>query len=985
MRLPIRAKMVIFIGLPALVIAIGALLWILSYVRGQSTRIHENEMVSMTETAASRFDDYISKAARVANTTASFLTLVPDLSEPQLYGMLRENVSQSHRIYGAAIAFEPGSFKNDDSLFAPYVCEGTEGLKEMNLGRDQVDWYGDEKWQWWHLAKNLQKGVWTDAYFDEGAGNVLMITYTVPFFESPESEEIQGAFRGVTTVDIDLKTLHQNIGKAIVGKRDFYIVQPDGKFIFTERTENILGKTIYNAVGHDMRGDRLEIAEKVLGGESGVSLVTMNDGEKRYFAYAPIKSTGWTFVTSAPEKEVLAEFNQILRFAGGAFLIAVLLMGASIIFTSGRLTRPIEDLSRRVLRIANGETVTLGDYHTNDEFEELADAFGTMQEKVADRERELENARETTLHELLESTPDAMLVADQNGIMHRVNSKMSDLFGYSLDALIGSPLDTLIPERYQDSIGEDLLKHFTSPGELEGETEIQGLRSDGSEIPLEVGLSKFHESSGVMTVAAIRDITDRKRYEARLEVAREQAEAANHAKSDFLSHMSHELRTPLNGILGYAQILQRGSEITGTQRGSVDAIMNCGDHLLSLINDVLDLSKIEAGRIEVINKPCDLHKLIIGVGDIVQQRAASKGLTFSMEISPEVPRGIVIDAPKLRQILVNPLGNSVKFTRDGGVVLHVAEEPKGWLRFDVIDTGVGMDEQELEVIFEPFKQVEAGKTEGGTGLGLAITHELVEILDGKVSVSSRKGEGTTFSISLPLDEVDESELSSLDVDGIANHEGLILTPGQDLTILVADDRETNREVLEIMLGHAGFRTILADDGDTALECLYANQVDLVLLDIRMPRMNGIDALKQIRSGAEKSEVPVIAVTASVFPEFREKAIAAGFSDFLGKPFRVAELMRVIARHLDLEFEKQAMELESEMVSSDEPVMGKLSSEMADRLGAALKIRNLTAIKKIAEELRADPQTKALGERIAKLVQGFDFVGLQALLELGQEG
>ena len=446
-----------------------------------------------------------------------------------------------------------------------------------------------------------------------------------------------------------------------------------------------------------------------------------------------------------------------------------------------------------------------------------------------------------------------------------------------------------------------------------------------------------------------QDVTLRVANEKALQEATHAAEAATHAKSEFLSHMSHELRTPLNGVLGYAQILQRDRDTTDGQKQNLKAIVSCGDHLLALINDVLDLSKIEAGRMEVDEAPCDLHKLIQGVGDVVRQRAQGKSLTFETEVSPEVPQGIVTDAGKLRQILVNLLGNAVKFTADGGVTLHVVESPKGRLRFDVIDTGVGMSEEEMADIFDPFKQVEAGRTAGGTGLGLAITQRLAERLGGDIEVTSEKGTGSTFTVELPLVEAPTEDLGTLEAEGVLDFGEVVLAPGQKCTVLVADDREANRDILDRMLEAAGITALIADDGDTALEAMREHDdIDLVLMDVRMPRLNGIEAVKQIRADDGLKEAKVIAVTASVFPEFREKAIEAGFDDFLGKPFRTEELMEKLKKHLDLEFESAAMETPAG-VADDAAGLGdvQLPAALLEKLKGALKIKNLTAINRVA--------------------------------------
>ena len=735
----------------------------------------------------------------------------------------------------------------------------------------------------------------------------------------------------------------------------------------------------------------------------------------------------------------------------------------------------------------------------------------------------LENARETALHELMESAPDAMIVVDRGGRICRVNSAAERLFGYGVGELGGEQVEGLLPERFREGHGAHFQMYFKDPqARTMGERlELFGHRKDGSEFPVEIGLSPFHEPEGTMAVAAIRDITERraaeaelaakeqrfrtlvanlpgsvyrclhdehwtilfisddaktltgypasdfinnevrtfesiifeedrglvateveaaveageawdiryrivradgqicwveergravfdedeevvyldgviadittrKELEVQLELAREQAETANRAKSEFLSSMSHELRTPLNGILGYAQVMQRDANATDRQKDNIGSIITCGDHLLALINDVLDLSKIEAGRLELDLAPCDLVKLVRSLTDIVGQRASAKSLEFTVEVAPEVPRGILADTAKLRQCLVNLLGNAVKFTELGSVRLKVEERPGHRLAFAVTDTGVGMAPEELEVVFDPFKQVEAGKAAGGTGLGLAITQRLVEKMGGELQVESTKGKGSQFVILLPFEELEEDEMDAIE-EGVELGDAR-LAPGQEVRVLVADDREANRDILEQMLVEAGFGVKLVDDGDTALEALREEEFDLLLLDIRMPRLGGMEVIRQVRKDGELGKLPVVAVTASVFPDFRESAIAAGFDEFLPKPFRISELMRVLQTLLDLQWETVSVG-GAEQVGGDgeagardlAPADVELPPESLEAFRAALKIKNISALKKLAAELCADPASAEAGQVIGQLVRSFDFNGLNQLAESGGGG
>jgi len=316
-------------------------------------------------------------------------------------------------------------------------------------------------------------------------------------------------------------------------------------------------------------------------------------------------------------------------------------------------------------------------------------------------------------------------------------------------------------------------------------------------------------------------------------------------------------------------------------------------------------------------------------------------------------------------------------------VLRVARAPGGTLRIDVEDTGVGIAPGELEEIFDPFKQVEAGKAAGGTGLGLAITRRLVAALGGEISVTSELRQGSTFTVTLPLREAGEGDLPKPVGNERPEARQWTLLAGQERTVLLADDQKTNREILQGMLAAAGFRTLVASDGEEALELLRkGGPVDLVLMDVKMPGLGGFGALKRIRADGRLRGLKVIAVTASVFPEHRRKAIEEGFDDFLAKPFRMEELMETLKKHLDVELVPSAAveEPPPRELEADREGRRSVPPEAVRRLRDALRIKNVTALKAVAGELSARAATAAVGEEIATLAGSFDFQKLTGLLE-----
>jgi signal transduction histidine kinase/ActR/RegA family two-component response regulator len=387
---------------------------------------------------------------------------------------------------------------------------------------------------------------------------------------------------------------------------------------------------------------------------------------------------------------------------------------------------------------------------------------------------------------------------------------------------------------------------------------------------------------------------------AELSEAKERAEVANQAKTQFLARMSHELRTPLNAILGYAQILKMDATLTPRQINGLDTIHTSGEHLLTLIVDILDLSRIEAGKAELYPATVELRGSLSGVADIVRIKAEQKRIAFDVELSPDLPATIRIDEKRLRQILINLLGNAVKFTDSGGVTLAVRPvAPRDGcpvLRFEVRDTGVGIHPDQVERLFQPFEQGgDASRRIGGTGLGLAISRQLVRMMGGDIHVDSLPGAGSSFWFEIPV-ATDEASVEA------PTHKPMPLGyDGRRRRVLVVDDVAGNRSMLSEMLAGLGFEVGSAGDGAAALLQLEGGPWDLVLMDSRMPVMDGLEATRRIRGRADWQALPVIAVSANASDEDRERCLAAGASGFLAKPIERAALVALLGRTLSLQW------------------------------------------------------------------------------------
>jgi len=622
-------------------------------------------------------------------------------------------------------------------------------------------------------------------------------------------------------------------------------------------------------------------------------------------------------------------------FGGGVLVLATVTLGQLMVLRR-TIIHPVTTLVEATELVR-----TRGDYgrvHAvgSDEIARLGQSFNTMMEAVRQRERDL---RQLTAFQrtILDNAAYGIVSVDSDGIVSSFNPAAEHLLGYTAAEVVGKETPLLwhdareVAQRAMELSSE--LGERIAPGfELFEARARRGLSEDewtfickdGSRVPVLLSVSIRRDDDGQLTgfVGLFKDLIQRKRTEEELArhrnhleelvetrtrelaLARDAAEAANRSKSDFLARMSHELRTPLNGILGFAQIMQRDASLDPRQLARVGHIRQSGDQLLTLINDILDFAKIEAGKVVV--RPCDipLQDFLRTVAEVVGMRSEQKGLRFTCYAAPDLPDAVRADERLLRQVLLNLLSNAVKFTDSGIVSLRVNFVPPSRLRFEVQDSGVGIAADQLEAIFRPFEQVgETRRQFGGTGLGLAISREFVRCMGGEIRVESRLGEGSRFWFDLEAPPIAAAvELAPQSV--VTGYRG----PRK--TILVVEDLAENRAVITDMLEPLGFELAYAADGREGVERAQALAPDLVLMDTFMPVMDGNEATARLRKTPGFETLPIIAVSASVSVHDREQSLETGASAFLTKPIDEGALLAQIATLLNVELTREAASSQS---------------------------------------------------------------------------
>jgi len=593
------------------------------------------------------------------------------------------------------------------------------------------------------------------------------------------------------------------------------------------------------------------------------------------------------------------------------------------------------------------------------------------------------NAVRAHLQAVVSNAREGIISINGKGIIETWNPGAEKVFGYTEQEMIGQNVKVLMPEPHQSEHDQNLANYLaTGKGKVVGFTRIvEGLNKEGNSFPLELSINEMWTGNTLKFVATVRDITGQIAREKELTAARDKAEAASRSKSSFLANMSHEIRTPMNAILGFSRLLQFDSSLSEPQRDRINSINRSGEHLLVLINDILEMSKIEAGHEKLETEPIPLRTMLEDLELMFRRLAEEKGVELRCQVDSDVPDHVGGDEAKLRQILINLLGNAVKFTDAGHVELRVSQEQRGdaklWLQFEVEDSGVGIEPKDQERIFSAFEQAGDGVTrEGSTGLGLAIAKNFVEMMGGKLQVQSQLGEGATFHFGI------ESVIARAKEVRFAKPKvpKKLARTYEGTRVLVVDDQDANRMLLVELLKPLGFEVHEATNGEEAVELFEQVLPQVVLMDRHMPVMDGLAATRRIKSTEAGAKTAIICVSASAFEEDVQLALSAGCCDFQSKPVSVGDLMSRIERHADLNYD-DSLAVDSQgdaepgepaipKPAKDEVTLGALPAELQEQLRKLALDCDSDAILELCDEIAEFDAVTA--EAIRKLANDYRF-------------
>jgi PAS domain S-box-containing protein len=636
------------------------------------------------------------------------------------------------------------------------------------------------------------------------------------------------------------------------------------------------------------------------------SLYLNYEGRPMLASVSFLSQNNWAVILYQSAEEAFAPVTKIRNIFIVGILVSLAVATIISVKSSRKIVSPLQQLTNETYEIAKGNyDIRLPD-SSFEEINHLSRHFNLMTERVMKREKALAESEEK-FRDLFNNANDAIYlwILEDDGSIGKIieaNEITCFRFGYSREELLNmTPLQ--LNKKTSDENVHRIAKILRTKGKAT--FEATQISKTGKTMEVEVNAHAFKMAGQNVIISVVRDITKRKRAESELKRASELAEAANRAKSEFLANMSHEIRTPMNGIMGMNQLLL-DTPLDEEQKEYAIAVKDSVNFLLNIINDILDFSKIEAGKMTLENIDFNLKKLVRETVNIMTPKTKEKSLQLNWQVDERIPSAILGDLVKLHQVLLNLIGNAVKFTDTGQIIVNAfleqQHENKVEIKFAITDTGIGISEQAIKKIFQPFEQSDSSTTRkyGGTGLGLTITHKLVELMEGKLGVTTELGKGSTFWFVIPFGI---SQLQPQSASGISSSSTKKIFPSPLSAVnpvLLVEDNIISQKVESHQLKKMGLESVIANNGQEAVQLFQTNAYSLILMDCRLPVLNGYEATAEIREIEKETggHIPIIAVTASVSEDEREKCIKAGMDDYISKPFELKTLRELVEKWIE---------------------------------------------------------------------------------------
>jgi len=871
-------------------------------------------------------------------------------------------------------------------------------------------------------ARQVGKPGWS-SIFVSFLEPTLIISANYPVYDANKGQ-LLGVLNSALRLDHIGKFLHSlKIGES----GQTFIIDRNGMLIATSTLEPVFRvvqneRTLFKST--DSSEPLTQTASKFLLNqftdfnqiEGSQQLEFESKGQHHFLQVLPFqddKGLDWLIVVVMPESDFMAQINADTRTVTILCILALLIAIGIGILTSRWITRPIFRLNRAAKDMLTGKWDKIATLNHSDEIGELTESFNSManylqvsfdalektsqelERRVEERTFELQQA-EAKYRSIFENAMEGIFQTSPDGYYISVNPALARIYGFeSPDSLIANLTD-IATQLYVDRDRHDEFERLIQVNGKVSELESQVYRQDRSIVWISENARVVRDEAGELLYyeGIVTDVTARKQAEEALALAKDVAEQASHAKTQFLSNMSHELRTPLNAIIGFAQLMKRDVNLSQEHKEHVVIINRSSEHLLDLINDILDMAKIEAGRITLNETSFDLYSLLDTIEAMFAFKAESKNIQFSFDFDPALPQYIRTDESKLRQVLINLISNAIKFTQAGGVTLRVRKSKsssnslpiettpaKTMIHFEIEDTGPGITEAEIDTLFEAFVQTEAGrKSQQGTGLGLPISKKFIQLMRGDIRVNSIAGQGAIFSFDIQVDlatTVDAKEVKTQRVIGLKADQ-------QTYRILAVDDKWEGRRLLFKLLTSIGFEVKEAANGKEAIEMWESWSPHLILMDMRMPVMDGYEATQKIKSYLKGQATVIIALTASALEEERTVVMSAGCDDFVRKPFREEVLLDKLAEFLGVEYIYADLDLESmpRSKSSQEVNLPEMIAIMPQAWIAQVHLAACSGDDDLLSQLIAEiPQSNiSLATKMMDLVNNFDFEQITKLTQ-----